>query len=105
MNTRIILLLMAALATGSAFAEDAAKPKPFDAGKYSAEVQKAFRYANDECKANGGGDVTHTPGTVTTLDLTGDGRGDFIIQFRPARHRRGLFPSPGRPAAGLFART
>jgi hypothetical protein len=80
MNMRIILLLIAALAAGSASAEDTAKP-PFDASKYPAEVQKALRYANAECTANDGGDVTFAPGTVTTLDLTGGGRDDYIIQF------------------------
>jgi hypothetical protein len=73
--------LIAALAAASAYAEDAAKPPPFDAGKYPAEVQKALRYADEECKANDGGEVTFAPGTVTTLDLTGDGRDDYIVQF------------------------
>ena len=75
MTKRIILLLMAALAAGGACAEDAAKSPPFDAGKYPLEVQKALGYANDECKGNDGGEVTYAAGTVTTLDLTGDGRG------------------------------
>jgi hypothetical protein len=81
MNKRTVLLLIAALANGVAFAEDAATSPPFDAAKFPAEVRKALRYANDECKANDGGDVTFAPGTVTTLDLTGDGRDDYIIQF------------------------
>jgi hypothetical protein len=42
MTMRIILSLMAVLAIGGACAEDAAKPPPFDAGKYPAEVQTAL---------------------------------------------------------------
>ena len=81
MTMRIILLLIAVLAAGSAWAEDAAKQPPFDAGKYPLEVQKALRYANEECKSQGGGEVTFAPDTVTTLDLTGDGRDDYIVDF------------------------
>ena len=80
MNKRMILLLLAALLAGGARAEDAAKP-PFDAGKYPAGVQKALGYASEECKANNGGEAIFAAGTVTTLDLTGDGRDDYIIQF------------------------
>ena len=76
MMMRIILLLIAVLAGGGAWAEDAVQPAPFDAGKYPLEVQKALRYANEECKSQGGGEVTFAPDTVTTLDLTGDGRDD-----------------------------
>lgn len=53
----------------------------FDAAKSPAEVQKALGYAGAGCKADDGGDVTFAPGTVTALDLTGDGRDDCIIQF------------------------
>jgi hypothetical protein len=85
MMMRTTLLLMAALAAGGAFAEDAAKPPPFDAGKYPAEVQKALGHANDECKAHEGGEVIFAPGTITTLDLTGNGRDDYIVQFGDAQ--------------------
>jgi len=81
MTMRTILLLVAVLAAGSAWAEDAAKPPPLDAGKYPAEVQKALRYANEECKSQGGGEVTFAHDTVTTLDLTGGGRRDYIVDF------------------------
>jgi hypothetical protein len=81
MTMRIILPLMAVLAIGGAYAEDAAKPPPFDASKYPAEVQMALGYASDECKAHDGGEATLAANTVTTLDLTGDGRDDYIVQF------------------------
>src|SRR3982751_2673171 len=76
---RIILLLIAILAAGGVSAEET--PPPFDGGKYPAEVQKALRYANEECKSQGGGEVKFAHDTVTTLDLTGDGRDDYIVDF------------------------
>jgi hypothetical protein len=81
MTMRMILLLTAALVGGSALAEDAAKLSPFDASKYLVEVQKALGYASDECKAHDSGEATFGADAVTTLDLTGDGRSDYIVQF------------------------
>ena len=60
---------------------DAAKPPPFDVSEYPAEVQTAPGYASEECKAHDGGEATFAANTVTTLDLTGDGRNDYIVQF------------------------
>lgn len=71
MMIRTILLLIAILAMGPAFAEDAARPPPFDAGKYPADVQKALQCADTACKAQGGGAATLAPGTVITIDLNG----------------------------------
>jgi hypothetical protein len=85
MLSRIILALVAALAIAPALAGETATPPPFDAGKYPAEVQKALRYANEECTRQGGGAVTFAPDTVRTLDLTGDGRDDYVIQFGDVR--------------------
>jgi hypothetical protein len=59
----------------------AEEEKPFDPAGYPAEVQKALRYANDECASQGGGEVTFAPGTVRTIDLNGDGRDDYIVNF------------------------
>jgi hypothetical protein len=81
MTTRILILLCAALlAAGPALAEDAAKP-PFDPGNYPPAVQKALRYANEECASQGGGQVTFAADTVRKVDLTGDGRDDYIVDF------------------------
>ena len=45
-------------------------------------VRKALRYANDECTRQGGGAVSFAPDTVRKLDLSGDGRDDYIVDFR-----------------------
>jgi len=74
---RNLLIAFAALTFGSAAAEEA---RPFDPADYPAEVQKALRYANEECTARGG-TVTFAPDTVRKLDLTGDGRDDYIVSF------------------------
>ena len=81
MTMRTILLLIAVLAAGGAWAEDAAKPPPLDVSKYPADVQKALRTASGECRAQGGGEAIFASTTVTALDLTGDGRDDYILQF------------------------
>lgn len=79
---KLILVIAAALAAGSALAQEPAKLPPFDPGNYPPEVRKAIRYANEECTRQGGGAVTFAPDTVRKLDLTGDGRDDFIVDFR-----------------------
>jgi len=84
MTTRIIALLFAALAlvSGSALAQDSAERVTFDETKYPREVRKSLRYAHEECKRQGGAKVTFAPDTVRKLDLTGDGRDDYIVDFR-----------------------
>ncbi|MFB9264571.1 hypothetical protein ACFFWD_15555 [Bradyrhizobium erythrophlei] len=79
----IVHLIVAMLAAGNALAEDA-RP-PFDAGKYPKDVQRALADAGKECKFQDGGNVTFAPDTVQTVDLTGDGRLDYIIQFGDAK--------------------
>ena len=79
---KLILVITAALAAGSAPAQEPAKPPPFDAGNYPSGVRKALRYANDECTRQGGGAVSFAPDTVRKFDLTGDGRDDYIVDFR-----------------------
>jgi hypothetical protein len=76
-----MLAIVAALVAGSALAQQPAKPPPFDAGNYPPEVRKALHYANEECSAQGGGAVTFAPDAVRSLDLTGDGRDDYIVDF------------------------
>ena len=76
------LLVLLTMLTTAARADDA---KPFDPADYPAAVQKALRYANEECDSQGGGAVTFAPGTVRRVDLTGDGRDDYIVDFRDTK--------------------
>jgi hypothetical protein len=80
---RYLFLLLTLLAT-AARADDA---KPFNAADYPPGVQKALRYAVEECDSQGGGAVTFAPDTVRKLDLTGDGRDDYIVDFRDTKCR------------------
>lgn len=73
------IIALAAFLAGQARAEE---PRAFNAADYPAEVQKALRYANEECAAQGGGAVSFAPDTVRKIDLTGDGRDDYIVDFR-----------------------
>lgn len=70
-----------ALAAGSASASDAAKP-PFRAIDYPLEIRRALSYGPEECKRQGGGKVTFAPGTVRKVDLSGDGRDDYVVTFQ-----------------------
>jgi hypothetical protein len=60
-------------------------------------VQKALRYANEECDSQGGGAVTFAPDTVRKVDLTGDGRDDYIVDFRDTRcgERKSIYCGTG----------
>ena len=71
--------------TGASAAQDAAKPAAFKISDYPAEVQKALNYASEECKDQGGGEVTFAPDTVRRLDLNGDGRPDYVVTFQDAQ--------------------
>ncbi|PDT87866.1 hypothetical protein CO669_23660 [Bradyrhizobium sp. Y36] len=72
------LILLLALIASAARAEDA---KPFNPSDHPPGVQQALRYANEECTSQDGGEVTFAPGTVRRIDLTGDGRDDYIVDF------------------------
>ncbi|WP_247418325.1 hypothetical protein [Bradyrhizobium sp. 137] len=48
-------------------------------------MQKALRYANEDCDSQGGGAVTFAPDTVRRIDLTGDGRDHYIVDFSGAK--------------------
>jgi hypothetical protein len=78
---RHLILLLTLFAT-AARADDA---KPFNPADYPPGVQTALRYANDECDSQGGGAVTFATDTVRKLDLTGDGRDDYIVDFRDTK--------------------
>jgi hypothetical protein len=68
--------------------QEPAKPPAFDAGNYPPEVRKALRYADEECARQEGGAVTFAPDNVRKVDLTGDGRDDYNVDFRDTRVRR-----------------
>ena len=72
------LLPLLVLFASAARAEDA---KPFNPSDYPPGVQQALRYANEECTSQDGGEVTFASGTVRRIDLTGDGRDDYIVDF------------------------
>ena len=76
---RVVLTLLAGGC--GAMAQDAAKTA-FDESKFPREVRASLRDAHEECKREGGGKVTFAPDTVRALDLTGDGRDDYIVDFR-----------------------
>ncbi|MBR0930501.1 hypothetical protein JQ561_28160 [Bradyrhizobium diazoefficiens] len=72
------LMLLLALIASAARAEDA---RPFNPSDYPPGVQTALRYANEECTSQDGGEVTFARDTVRRIDLTGDGRDDYIVDF------------------------
>ncbi|MCG2628354.1 hypothetical protein L6654_17110 [Bradyrhizobium sp. WYCCWR 13023] len=76
------LLVLLTMLTAAARADDA---KPFDPADYPPAVQKALRYAHEECERQGGGAVTFGPDTVRRVDLTGDGSDDYIVDFRDTK--------------------
>ncbi|MHC4053183.1 hypothetical protein [Bradyrhizobium sp. 25ACV] len=76
------LMFLLALFASAARAEDA---KPFNPSDYPPGVQKALRYANEECTSQDGGEVTFAPDTVRKIDLTGDGRDDYIVDFQDTK--------------------
>lgn len=78
---RYLILILILLAT-AARADDA---KPFNPADYPPGVQKAVRYANGECESQDGGPVTFATDTVRKIDLTGDGREDYIVDFRDTK--------------------
>lgn len=78
---RHLIVLLALLVT-AARADDA---KPFNPADYPPGVRKALIYAVEECDNQGGGTVTFAPDTVRKIDLTGDGRDDYIVDFRDTK--------------------
>nr|QIO33866.1 hypothetical protein HAP40_19730 [Bradyrhizobium sp. 1(2017)] len=76
------LVLMLALFASAARADEA---RPFNPADYPPGVQKAVRFANEECDSQEGGAVTFAPETVRKIDLTGDGREDYIVDFQETK--------------------
>jgi hypothetical protein len=90
-----IVLAAALIGSGNAAAQDPTKVVNPDA--YPAGVQQSLQRARDECKADGGGDVTFAPDMVRAFNLTGDGRDDYIVDFRNAQcqDRAGVYCGSG----------
>jgi hypothetical protein len=82
MRLRYLIPLLLVSAVSRAMADES---RAFNPADYPNEVQKALRYANEECTAQGGGAVAFAPDTVRKLDLTGGGRDDYIVDFRDTR--------------------
>lgn len=76
--------LSASLAAGQP-AESAKQHPPYDETVWPAEVRKVFDYARTECGAGEGVKVTFAPDTVRKIDLTGDGRDDYIVDLRDTK--------------------
>jgi hypothetical protein len=97
MRAAFKLFLMAGVvgACTAVRAQDAAKP--FSADAYPAGVQRVLQSARNACKAAGGGGVSFAPDTVRVLDVTGDGRDDYIVDFRNAQcqDRAGVYCGDG----------
>src|SRR6188474_3367565 len=70
-----VFVALILLAAGTAPAANA-----FDETSFPTEVRESLKYAHEECGE--GGKVTFAPDTVRKLDLTGDGRPDYIVDFR-----------------------
>ena len=93
MPMRYLLILLTML-TAAARADDT---KPFNPADYPPAVQKALRDAHKECESQGGGLVTFAPETVRRIDLSGDGRDDYIVDFRNTKcsDREGAYCGTG----------
>lgn len=83
---RHVLSATAVLAwTVAAAAQQPTKLPPFDAANYPAELRQSFDAAIKACSEAEDGKVAFAPDTVRTLDLTGDGRQDFIVSLENAK--------------------
>jgi hypothetical protein len=80
-----MLAALAIVAAGGAVAQDATKPAEFDERALPSEVSKTLQAARDECAQEGGERVTFAPDTVRKIELTGDGRDDYIVRLRDTR--------------------
>jgi hypothetical protein len=85
MPLRIVCILaMLALGLGRLSAQELTGLGPSHTAGYPADVMASLRYAHDECKREGGKGTRFAAGTVRKLDLTGDGRADYIVDLRHA---------------------
>ncbi|WP_232629937.1 hypothetical protein [Methylobacterium sp. Leaf118] len=72
---------------------------------YPAVVKRAVDAGRKACRDAGGKHFLARPGLVRTGDLTGDGRPDFVVDFREARcpERLTLFSGTGGWDVDIFA--
>lgn len=81
----LLALALLALAAGSAVAKDAAKPAPVRASDYPAAIRESLDHAAKECREADDGKLTLAPDMVRKVDLTGDGRDDYIVSFEDTK--------------------
>jgi hypothetical protein len=82
----LVGLAAVALTVGAAAAQQKpSRQPPFDAANYPSELRKSFDAAAKDCHDADEGKVTFAPDTVRTVDLTGDGRQDFIVSLENAK--------------------
>jgi hypothetical protein len=74
-----------ALTVGPAAGQEAAKQASFNAGDYPAEIRKSFDAAVEACREADDGKVTFAADMVRAVDLTGDGRQDFIVSLEDTK--------------------
>jgi hypothetical protein len=79
---RTLAPLAAALACATAAAQDTAKV--LDPHAYPPALQQSLQGLQNACRKAGGGDVSFAPDMVRALDLTGDGRTDYLIDLGDA---------------------
>src|SRR5947209_6276527 len=75
------LLVLCAIAANVRIASAQDVLPPFEVSSYPGEVQKSLQAARDACKENDGKQIKFAPDTVRTIDLTGDGKPDYIVSF------------------------
>ena len=81
----LLAVAMLALTASACAAQKAAKQPPFDAANYPSELRASFDPAIKACTEADEGKVTFAPNTVRAVDLTGDGRQDFIVSLADAK--------------------
>jgi hypothetical protein len=81
MRRGLFALALLALAAGGAVAKDAAKPAPVAASDYPAAIRESLDNAAKECREADDGKLTPAPDMVRKIDLTGDGRDDYLVSF------------------------
>lgn len=65
--------------------EQAAEPEALKLDGLPRVLQQSLQSARDECRKQEGSRVVFGPDTVRKLDLTGDGRDDYIVNFRDTK--------------------
>ena len=79
-------------------------PAAFKSESFPPEVQKSLQNARSECRRAGGTGLTFAPDTVRKIDLTGDGRDDYIVTLRDTvcKEREHIYCGTGGCALAIF---